>query len=376
MRHKQYLLILGFIGIALTLSACAGAANTATSWPGLTVDDQYAYVAYQTQVYAVDLNNGNLHWRFPSDPENNQAFYADPTLSQDGQLIVGGYDFVLYSLDAETGTEKWKFDEAENRYIASSLVEAENIFAPAADENLYSLDLNGQLQWTFPSEGESWAKPISDENCECLYLSSMDHTVYAIDPNNGTQKWRSDALGGSVVGTPAYSEDGVLYVGTFGGKLFALNAEDGSVLWEFTTTPVSDRILGIIPTSKSGWIWSSPVLSDGVLYFGDLNGYFYAVDANDGSKLWQLTPEQLDGEIVGSPLVIEDSIYFTSEEGLLYKYDKSENKIWEREVGGKIYTSPKTSNGLILVAPIQIDELLVAYTEDGAQKWDFKPPEN
>ena len=149
MKHKHYLFILVFIGITVTLSACSGGATTASSWPGLTVDDQYAYVAYNTQVYAVDLVNGSERWRYPAEPDNNITFYSDPSLSQDGQLIVGGYDYVLYSLDAESGVQIWNFSAAENRYIASSLVQEENIFAPAADENLYSLDLNGRLQWVF-----------------------------------------------------------------------------------------------------------------------------------------------------------------------------------------------------------------------------------
>lgn len=362
MKHKQSFLILGLIGIALTLSACAGAANTATSWPGLTVDDQYAYVAYQTQVYAVDLTNGTERWRYPAEPDNNITFFADPSLSQDDQLIVGGYDFVLYSLNPETGTRNWVFNQAENRYIASSLVEAENIYAPAADENLYSLDLNGQLQWTFTSEGESWAKPITDENCDCIFLSTMDHSVYAVDAQSGTQIWRSPQLGGAVVGTPAYGEDGDLYVGTFGGKLFALNSDDGSILWEF-------------PTADGGWIWSGPTISDGVLYFGDLNGYFYAVDAENGSQLWQLPPEQLGGEIVGSPLVIEESIFITTEEGILTKLDTSGRIQWSQVIGGMIYTSPRAANDLILVAPIQIDELLVAVNQDGVRQWSFIPVE-
>jgi outer membrane protein assembly factor BamB len=364
MRHKKYLLFLGFIAIAVTLSACAGAATTATSWPGLTADDKYAYLAYNTQVYAVDLVNGTERWRYPAEPDNNVTFYAEPTLSQDGQLIVGSYDYNLYSLNADNGAQNWVFPDAENRFIASSLVAAENIFAPAADENLYSLDLNGRLQWTFSSEGESWAKPVTDENCECLYLSTMDHSVYAVDAQNGTQIWRSPKLGGAVVGSPAYGENGELYVGTFGGKLFALSSEDGSILWEFST-------------ADSGWIWSAPTISDGVLYFGDLNGYFYAIDATNGTELWQLPPEQLDGEIVGSPLVIDDGIYITTEAGILFKLDTDGRIVWSQTVGdgGKIYTPPREANDLILVAPIQVDELLVAFNQDGGRQWSFIPVE-
>jgi outer membrane protein assembly factor BamB len=366
MNQKHIILILAIIITAVTLSACSGGAGTATSWPGLTVDDQFAYVAYQTQVYAVNLDNGLEKWRYPQEPNNNINFYADPSSSNDGQLIVGGYDGILYNLNAESGVENmgnWPFTQAKNRYIASALVAEGNIFAPAADQNLYALDLNGQLQWTFTAESESWAQPISDDNCECLYLTSMDHTVYAIDPQDGSQIWQSPSLGGSIVGKPAYGEDGVLYVGSFGAKLFALDAENGSIIWE-------------IPTE--GWIWSGPTLDNGILYFGDLEGYFYSVDANSGNQVWQLTPNQLDGQIVGSPLVIEDTIYITSEEGFLYKLDTSGEVIWSVQVGGKIYTSPKTSNGLILVAPIQTDEreLLVAYNEDGVKQWSFIPAEN
>lgn len=364
MKRKQYIFILAIFGIALTLSACAGAANTATSWPGLTVDDQFAYVAHNTRVYAVDLTNGTEKWRYPAEADNSITFFADPELTADGQVIAGSYDGNLYSLEAETGRQVWVFPDAENRYIAGALVDDGSIFAPAADENLYSLDLDGRLQWTFTSERESWAKPVTDDECSCLFLSSMDHTVYAIDPQNGTEKWRSEELGGAVVGTPAYNNDGVLYVGTFGGRLFAMNAENGDVIWEYST-------------QDGGWIWSGPTLSDGVLYFGDLNGYFYAVDAENGTQNWQLTPAQLNGEIVGSPLVIDQDIYITTEEGILFKLDTDGKIQWSQPVGenAKVYTSPRAANDLILVAPVQIDELLIAFNQDGVRQWTFIPAE-
>lgn len=362
MKQKKYLFILLIIGIAAILSACSGAANTATSWPGLTVDDQYAYVAYNTQVYAVNLTNGGEVWRYPAEANNNITFYADPELAGDGQVIVGSYDYNLYSLEAETGRQIWVFPDAQNRYIASALANNGSIFAPAADENLYSLDLDGRLQWVFTSEGESWAKPIADNDCSCLFLSSMDHSIYAIDPENGAEKWRSEKLGGAIVGTPAYNNDGVLFVGTFGGKLYALDAENGQVIWEFST-------------QEDGWIWSGPTIADGVLYFGDLNGYFYAVDAENGSQIWQLTPDSLDGEIVGSPLVIEQDIYIATEEGILFKLDTEGKVQWSQVIGGMIYTSPKAVGDLILVAPIQSDELLIAVNQDGVRQWAFTPAE-
>jgi len=91
--------------------------------------------------------------------------------------------------------------------------------------------------------------------------------------------------------------------------------------------------------------------------------------------MWRLPPEQLDGEIVGSPLVIEDSIYVTTEQGILFKLDTAGKILWSQTIGGNIYTTPIAANDLILVAPIQIDELLVAVNQDGVKQWSFIPAE-
>lgn len=372
MNSKYYTIIIVILLISTVLTACAGGATTATSWPGLTADDQYAYVAYQNQVYAINLENGREAWRYPSgDSDTNATFYADPSLSEDGQLIVGGYDGVLYSLETDTGRlsgGNWPFEQAAGRYIASALVVEENIYAPAADDNLYNVDLDGNGQVFFSSVGESWAQPVIDGS---LYLSSMKHTVYAIDPVSGSQIWQSPQLGGSVVGSPAVSENDILYVGTFGGKMFALDGQDGSILWEFPT---------------EDWIWSGPTLDNDVLYFGDLDGNLYAVDAEDGQQIWRITPEQFgfenldEAEIVGTPLILEEHIYVATSEGSLFKIDTSGDIIDEVNVDpadnrGKIFTSPITSNGLILVAPIQIDELVIAYDQNLNEEWPFIPSE-
>jgi outer membrane protein assembly factor BamB len=360
MKYK-YLAILSILLFStILLSACAGGATAASSWPGLAVGNETAYVAFNNHVYAVQLSNGTQQWRYPAERDNSITFYADPVLSPDGQLIVGGYNRILYSLNPENGSSNWQFNQAENRYIASPLVNEEGIFAPAADENLYALTLSGQPRWSFTSQDEAWARPASGNDCDCLYLPAMDHTVYAIDPNDGTQIWQSIELGGAIVGEPALSEEGILYIGTFGSEIVALDANNGSVLWR-------------VPTD--GWVWSGPTLVDDRLYFGDLDGNFYALDAGDGSEIWQLTPEQLNGEIVGSPLVIEEDIYIATQGGNLYNIDLDGNIDWTQAVGGQLYTTPKEAGDLILVAPTQSDEILVAYSKEGVKEWGFIPPE-
>lgn len=361
MKPKHILITLFLIILAGSLSACAGGATAATSWPGLIANpgnSGTAIVAYNTHVYAVQLSNGNLLWRFPAEPDNQITFYARPALTPDGQLIVGAYNNTLYSLNPENGSENWRFTNVRNRFIASPLATERGIFAPNADKNVYAVGLDGNLLWTFALPAESWAQPVSDPDCTCIYVTSMDHRVYALDPEDGRQLWQTGDLGGAVVGTPALGEDGSLYVGTFGNGMLAINTDNGETQWQFPT---------------EGWVWSGPALHEDQLFFGDLNGNFYALDASNGQSLWTLTADRLDGPIAGSPLVLDDVIYVSTESGTLFALSMQGAIEWSQTIGGKLYTSPLGAEDLIIVAPIDTQELLVAVTADGARRWGFNP---
>lgn len=358
MVQNNKLLLLVSLILVLLISACSGSVTTASSWPGITTDDQTAYVAYNQQVLAIQLQNGSLKWHFPEEPNNAMTFYADPVLTPDGQLIVGGYNHVLYSLNPEDGKVKWEFTEAQNRFIAAPLVFEDGVYAPAADETLYALTLEGQLRWKFVTEEESWATPVADNNCGCLFLPSLDHHLYAISLVDGTQIWQSESLDGAIVGTPALGEEHVLYVGTFSRAIVAIDGATGQTIWR---------------TPTKGWVWSGPILSDDRLYVGDLNGFFYALNASDGSIIWQLSPEQLDGQIVGSPLIADESIFITTENGTLYNISADGKISWSQVVGGKLYTSPRLAGELLLVTPVQTEELLIAYSKEGVKQWSYTP---
>jgi outer membrane protein assembly factor BamB len=355
MKYYKYILILAFITIALTLSACSGRVLTSTSWPGLTVDEDTAYLAYGQHVYAVNIDNGTEKWRYPVEPDIGVSFYTAPELTPDGQLIVGGYDGLLYSLNPTNGQLNWKYDGAEGRYIGSALSAEEYIYAPTADTSLYALDFTGNQIWSFGTDEALWAQPATDDKCECIYLSSMDHHLYAIDATTGRQLWKSDVSEGAIVGTPTYGEGGSLFIGTFGSEMVSLDAETGKIQWR---TPTQD------------WIWSGPALDDNVLYFGDLTGYFYALDAATGNKIWSKEPTST---IVGTPLVIDDSIIYTTEEDAVYAVDKNGNPLWSQVVAGKIYAPPVAAGDKILITPIEGDSLMVALTLDGNPVWSYTP---
>jgi outer membrane protein assembly factor BamB len=347
-------LLLVVIALSFTLSACTGsAASTASGWAGLTTDEDTAYIAFNAQVVAVNLTNGTERWRFPAEPDSKITFYADPALTEDGRLIVGGYDNVLYSINTDTGQGGPIFDGSGGRYIGGSLVASEMIFAPSADHNLYALNLNGQEVWHFETGEPLWAKPAIDQECSCIFVPSMDHKVHALDVITGRLIWESDDLGGAIVGTPAISDDDVVYVGTFNKELVALEAGNGREIWRFGT---------------QDWVWSGPTLDDDTLYFGDLSGTFYAVNRQNGVSKWQIQP---GGAIVGKPLVTEENIYFGTENGSLIALDKNGSILWNQPYQSEFHHGPVMDGDAILATTSDPETLLIAIDPSGVQKWSF-----
>ncbi len=355
MKTKHYLLILTLLALAAASSACTGNRMVASGWAGVTADEDTAYLAFNNHIIAIDLANGNQRWQYPVEPDTKITFYAAPALTDDGQLIVGGYDSVIYSLNPANGQLNWTFDDAQGRYIGGPLVTENGIYAPSSDKNLYALNFSGSPIWNEPFQtGEPlWAQPSTAPECNCVYLASMDHTVYAIDAQSGNELWRTVDLGGAIVSPPAISADHVLYIGTFANQLVALNADTGRELWRF---------------DAQDWVWASPALDGDTLYFGDLSGTFYSLNRNKGQVNWKIQP---DGSIVGTPLVTEDGIYFTTEEGSLVSVTPTGAIRWNQSFDESLHAGPVAAGDLILVASSQPEKLLVALDSNGAQKWSF-----
>jgi outer membrane protein assembly factor BamB len=355
---KKYLILIGLLlPLAVVLSGCA-AGLTASSWSALTADAKDAYLAGGPYVYAVNLQTGAQVWRFPASSSAANPFYATPVLTPDGQLIVGGFDKKLYSLNPQTGQSTWQFTGAHDRWYGGVLAVNNMIYAPNADYNVYALNLKGQLQWTFEADQSIWGAPVSDGTN--IYFGSLGRKVYAVDANTGKQVWMQ-VLDGAVLGSPVLGSANDLFIGTYGGTLYALNTSDGKTLWS---------------KPASSWIWAGPV-SDGTnLYVGDANGKLVAFPVSGGAKLWE---KDLNGAIVGSPCIWDGNIVVGTEAGTVYFIDPTGKLLQTVTLSTtmKVYATPAAAGTLALVAPTSTastDPVLVALDAAGATKWSFIPP--
>jgi len=183
---------------------------------------------------------------------------------------------------------------------------------------------NNLLNWSFETGGPVRSSPVVVNGI--VYFGSNDGKVYALNAVNGTEKW-SFSTGGEVRSTPAVVNNRVFF-GSSEGTVYALNAATGSPLWNVTTgDPVR----------------SSPLVIDNVVYIGSDDGKLYALNATTGSTRWSY---QTGGPVLSSPafnMTYLDWIFVGSDDGYLY--------VFNAENGNVISTSYPSTGGAVRSSP-------------------------
>jgi outer membrane protein assembly factor BamB len=344
--------------VALFLAGCSGIGPP--SWPGISADDQTAYVAFGPSIYALALENGNVRWQFPREASRGITFYAAPTLTDSGLLIVGSYESGVYALDSERGTEVWRFDQIEGQIVGSPATANGKVLVATTSGRLHALnEETGRLAWIFPVDGSLnggfWGSPVVQD--DQVYIASLNHSLYTLDLESGDLV-RETNLDGASAGSPTLIGDQIL-VGTFGEKLHAVNMATGRISWSFET---------------EGWVWGNPVVSEGVAYFGDMAGRIYAVDAQTGRSQWS-DSELLNGSISSMPAIQGDQVFFLTDAGTIFaRNTRANNPLWQDTRAGRLLSDPVVSDGTLLVAISDAEVLVAAYdANSGGTLWEFAP---
>jgi outer membrane protein assembly factor BamB len=376
--RKKLVFVTIILLAAVLLSGCTGA----LAWPGLSASEKVAYLANTNAVHAIDLKTGSELWNFSGEKSgfslfntNPSLFVTTPVITQDGLVIVldSGNKHVMYALDPndidqkeKTPNVEWKFTEVDGHWIAAPLVVGNRLFAPNANGKVYVLDLHDGksekqairvIDPFFGSDGQSgrlWAQPVSDGNR--IFLTSLDHSVFAIDMETYEILWHED-LGGAVPGGAALGSDGMLYVGSLAKQLEKFDPVTGA------HEPVLDT---------KGWIWGTPVADGDNLYFSDMEGYFYSYNTKDQKLNWE--PVKPDSAITASPLVLGDRVLIATESGNIYSVDgEGRFVLWydEPNADGKAYTTPVSAGGYVLAAYLESDYYLLALNEEGFRAWTY-----
>ena len=124
-----------------------------------------------------------------------------------------------------------------------------------------------------------------------MFTTGAWSVVYANDAVTGELKWKYDPrvprdkanyLCCDAVNRGVAAWEGKLYIGTLDGRLIALDAENGTVIWETMTV---DDTKAYSITGAPRIIKGKVIIGNGGAEYG-VRGYVSAYDVNSGEMIW------------------------------------------------------------------------------------------
>ncbi len=278
-----------------------------TSWSG---DPDLLQSNQNNKVITLDLNTGSPIWEvdLPAKCVSTPAAYNNTIYvgcnNKNGES--------LFAINAETGESIWNqsigmINKAspvlynDTVFIVSKCSVRNNIKLTALDADNGTILRKQNIMKSLLAHADTTPAIFND----VLYLASPNGKVLAYDVDNlNAPKWTnkvySRGIGGKFLLTsPAYS-NGVVYIGTPNGRFYALDASDGKNIndWSdfrtFRRVKVEDQ--WIIVNGQPP-IVTSPIVSNGLVFFGDDNGKIYSL-----GEFKEPTDQKIEGSVVSIPI--------------------------------------------------------------------------
>lgn len=237
------------------------------------------------------------------------------------------------------------------------------------------------VKWRFPTGDRIVSSPVFADGL--VFVGSDDGNVYAVDAATGIQRWKR-TTGGPVSSTPAVA-DGTVYVGSYDGKFYALNAQTGGVRWKFATGGErrfeAKGLHGMQPKTQTfpdafDIYLSSPVVAQGAVHFGSSDGHLYSLAADTGELRWKFPT----GDVIhASPAYADGTLYVGSWDSFLYAVDAAtgkekwrfksgEDPVIHNQVG--FQSSPAVANGVVYTG-CRDAHLYAVDAATGKERWNF-----
>ena len=258
-------------------------------------------------LYSVNSENGHVNWRY--DLKN--PVVSKPTVSG-GRVFVTTSDDTVYAFDSATGKWLWHYRRRTSPTAtifgaSSPLVDGNEVLTGMSDGFLVSLSINdGQMKWERKlHQGTKFtdvdAHPVLENGI--IYIPSYDGALYALKRANGDVLWRFDAGGGS---KQVVIEDQKIYLPSSNGMIYALQKSNAKILWQFEMDKGS-------PTQV--------VVTDRHVLVGSSFQFLYAIDKETGKGVYRFNAGDGSG-FAGSPAfdVAHQRLYMLSSAGNLYAF--------------------------------------------------------
>ncbi|MBK6618968.1 MAG: hypothetical protein RI993_1945 [Pseudomonadota bacterium] len=257
--------------------------------------------------------------------------------------LGGGHFTDLFSKD----TDEVEIDEDDMAALAAlpsieslwkvKLAESKTaVFYPVYDGGgLYVADENGLLARLDAGSGEKAWQIDTDKRLSggvgigegLILLGTYKGEVLAFD-ESGNLLWQAQVS--SEILSPPHVDSGIVVVRTGDGRLFGLNADDGSRIWVYqgATPPLTVRS------------YAGVALFPGAIFAGFPGGKLIAINLQDGNVGWEATVALPRGvtelermtDISGLPAIDQNSVCAVAYRGRVACFElASGNQIWSKD---------------------------------------------
>ncbi len=284
---------------------------------------------------ALDVNTGELRWQYKSSGNLWERSYA----SDGERIFVGSEGGQLAALNVENGEIVWQKELGINVQIAP-LVIGDILYVPTtfvgpnlkADPQgkakLFALSTtDGSELWAFETDNYILQTPFSHDNTLYVAGSYFDPSIevdeggpmriYALSTQDGSLQWIYESEDGFV--KAVYAADKAITYIAYQDFISGLDVRNGNLLWRKDT---------------GNWVPSLSGVADTV-YFGSANTVVHALNMNTGETLWQYN---IGGGsfnyLLGAPVRDSDNLYFLSQQGGIIALNAADGTlVWQVETG-------------------------------------------
>jgi len=191
-----------------------------------------------------------------------------------------------------------------------------------------------------------YADPVVDNGV--VYVATYSGKIYAYETATGNLLWTypSEGYVKGIIGSPVI-RDGIIYFNAVGGAVTALDIATQQVIWQYDTEDT---------------LWASPCLYEDTLYIASYNEHLYAIDINSGTEKWA-DPFQTEGPIVAAPVYNDGIVYVASLDRGIYSVDaETGDLIWSFSPDSEADVTPKN---WFWATPIIYNGVIYAPNMDG-----------
>lgn len=258
-----------------------------------TPEQETAEIRINDGAFSPMVRDARDIWRAPFRTEQIPVGVHSATirLTTSNQAVHEAEIIFEVERDAREPTRRWAAD-LDGPIQSDPLLVGDTLYVSCLDHRVYALNtINGRKRWTFTARGPFLASPVLGGNT--LYIGSTDGTLYALDASNGRVRWRYDT------GKPIYATAAVARgVVCLGGnqRIHGIDATTGRQRW----------------VQPAGRFFQSRAATDGTtFYVGGWDGTLYALEAESGALRWARMLGQTQEEesvVVGAPAVASPTV--------------------------------------------------------------------